>query len=158
MEVIMIDTYLTFIRQEIQQQIKKVHNAIELEYKKLGTLSIEVYPSKKGISATLVIRAFNKPDEPFYPPYDNLDGGLFASFKDDRSFVLDAELALTSGGGWRREIADIEVRFKDDTDYRKIIKALLEVVSDKMIEEFHTLLPEINGNLRAWILERERKD
>ncbi len=40
----MIDTYRTFIKHEVEEQIKRVSHAIEPEYKKLGTLSIEAYP------------------------------------------------------------------------------------------------------------------
>lgn len=153
----MIETYQAFIKHAIEEQIKRVYQAIEPEYSKLGTLSIVVHPPKKKVNeAILIIKPHRKKlDE---PPYDNLEGDLFISLREDYSFVLDAGLALTSGGEWGKEIADIDIQFTSDTDPRKTIQELLEAVSDKMIKEFHGLLPEINGNLWEWILERERKD
>ena len=153
----MIDIYRAFIRNEVEKQINRVYEAIAPKYRLLGTLSIVIHPPRQRVNeAILIIKPQRKKlDE---PPYDDLEGTLFTSFREDHSFVLDAGLALTSGGKWGRDIADIEVRFKNDADPRTIIHALLEVVSDTMIGDFYKLLPEINGHLREWIIERERKD
>jgi hypothetical protein len=89
-----------------------------------------------------------------YPPYDDLDGELSASLKDDYSFFLYADISLTSGVVYQ-EIADKEMSLNRETDPRKTIHDVLEAASDHMIEAFHHLLPEINGNLAQWITERE---
>ena len=154
----MIETYQAFLKDEIDKQIERIYNAIEPEYSKLGTLSILRDPSKKGNHPAFVsIRAHRKPDEPLYPPYDDLDGELSASLKDDYSFFLYADISLTSGVVYQ-EIAFKEMCLKRETDPRKTIHDVLEAAGDKMIEAFHNLLPEINGNLGQWITERQSKD